>query len=46
LEERHVTRAGNRCFLSQSAMSRAFERLRVRQRGTGQITGKAKEDEN
>lgn len=28
LEERHVTRAGNRCFLSQSAMSRAFERLR------------------
>ena len=28
LEERHVTRAGKRCFLSQSAMSRAFERLR------------------
>ena len=28
LEERHVTRAGNRCSLSQSAMSRAFERLR------------------
>jgi DNA-binding transcriptional LysR family regulator len=28
LEERHVTRAANRCFLSQSAMSRAFERLR------------------
>jgi DNA-binding transcriptional LysR family regulator len=28
LEERHVTRAANRCFLSQSAMSRALERLR------------------
>src|ERR1700736_5251150 len=28
LEERHVTRAGKRCFLSQSAMSRALERLR------------------
>jgi DNA-binding transcriptional LysR family regulator len=28
LEERHVTRAANRCFLSQPAMSRAFERLR------------------
>jgi hypothetical protein len=28
LEERHVTRAAKRCFLSQSAMSRAFERLR------------------
>jgi DNA-binding transcriptional LysR family regulator len=28
LEERHVTRAGKRCSLSQSAMSRAFERLR------------------
>jgi len=28
LEERHITRAGKRCFLSQSAMSRAFERLR------------------
>jgi DNA-binding transcriptional LysR family regulator len=28
LEERHVTHAANRCFLSQSAMSRAFERLR------------------
>ena len=27
LEERHVTRAAQRCFLSQSAMSRAFERL-------------------
>jgi DNA-binding transcriptional LysR family regulator len=28
LEERHVTRAAKRCFLSQPAMSRAFERLR------------------
>lgn len=28
LEERHVTRAASRCFLSQSAMSRALERLR------------------
>ena len=28
LEERHVTRAAERCFLSQSAMSRALERLR------------------
>src|SRR5258707_3338653 len=28
LEERHVTRAAKRCFLSQSAMSRALERLR------------------
>jgi DNA-binding transcriptional LysR family regulator len=28
LEERHVTRAAHRCFLSQSAMSRALERLR------------------
>jgi DNA-binding transcriptional LysR family regulator len=28
LEERHVTRAGKRCFLSQPAMSRALERLR------------------
>src|SRR5260370_11794866 len=28
LEERHVTRAGERCFLSQPAMSRALERLR------------------
>jgi len=28
LEERHVTRAARRCFLSQPAMSRAFERLR------------------
>jgi DNA-binding transcriptional LysR family regulator len=28
LEERHITRAAKRCFLSQSAMSRAFERLR------------------
>jgi len=28
LEERHVTDAGKRCFLSQSAMSRALERLR------------------
>jgi DNA-binding transcriptional LysR family regulator len=28
LEERHVTRAANRIFLSQPAMSRAFERLR------------------
>jgi DNA-binding transcriptional LysR family regulator len=27
LEERHVTRAAKRCFLSQSAMSRALERL-------------------
>lgn len=27
LEERHVTRAAQRCFLSQSAMSRALERL-------------------
>jgi DNA-binding transcriptional LysR family regulator len=28
LEELHVTRAAQRCFLSQSAMSRALERLR------------------
>src|SRR5262249_21322545 len=28
LEERHVTRAAKRCFLSQSAMSRALVRLR------------------
>jgi DNA-binding transcriptional LysR family regulator len=28
LEERHVTRAAKRCFLSQPAMSRAFERLK------------------
>jgi len=28
LMERHVTRAAKRCFLSQSAMSRALERLR------------------
>src|SRR5271163_840583 len=28
LEERHVTRAAKRSFLSQSAMSRALERLR------------------
>jgi DNA-binding transcriptional LysR family regulator len=28
LEEQHVTRAGERCFLSQPAMSRALERLR------------------
>jgi DNA-binding transcriptional LysR family regulator len=28
LEERHVTRAAKRCHLSQSAMSRALERLR------------------
>ena len=28
LEERHVTRAAKRCFLSQPAMSRAVERLR------------------
>ena len=28
LEERHVTRAATRCFLSQSAMSRALEKLR------------------
>jgi DNA-binding transcriptional LysR family regulator len=28
LEERHVTGAAARCFLSQSAMSRALERLR------------------
>lgn len=28
LEERHVTRAAKRCFFSQSAMSRALERLR------------------
>jgi DNA-binding transcriptional LysR family regulator len=28
LEERQVTRAAKRCFLSQSAMSRALERLR------------------
>jgi DNA-binding transcriptional LysR family regulator len=28
LEERHVTRAAKRCFLSQSAVSRALERLR------------------
>src|SRR5580692_4063725 len=29
LEERHVTRAAKRCYLSQPAMSRALERLRV-----------------
>src|ERR1700679_3027911 len=29
LEERHVTRAAKRCRLSQPAMSRALERLRV-----------------
>ena len=29
LEERHVTRAAKRCFLSQPAMSRALERLRA-----------------
>ena len=28
LEERHVTRAAKRSFLSQPAMSRALERLR------------------
>jgi DNA-binding transcriptional LysR family regulator len=28
LEERHVTKAAKRCFLSQSAMSRQLERLR------------------
>jgi DNA-binding transcriptional LysR family regulator len=28
LEERHITRASKRCFLSQSAMSRALDRLR------------------
>src|SRR5437588_9127299 len=28
LEERHVSRAAKRCFLSQSAMSRALDRLR------------------
>jgi hypothetical protein len=28
LEERHVTRAARRCFLSQPAISRALERLR------------------
>jgi DNA-binding transcriptional LysR family regulator len=28
LEERHVTRAAERCFVSQPAMSRALERLR------------------
>jgi len=28
LDERHVTRAAQRCDMSQSAMSRAFERLR------------------
>jgi len=28
LEERHVTRAAKRCFVSQSAMSRQLERLR------------------
>jgi len=28
LEERHVTRAAKRCFLSQPAISRALERLR------------------
>ena len=28
LEERHVTRAAERCFLSQPAMSRALDRLR------------------
>ena len=30
LEERHVTRAAKRCFLSQPAMSRGLERLRER----------------
>jgi DNA-binding transcriptional LysR family regulator len=29
LEEKHVTRAAKRCFLSQPAMSRALERLRA-----------------
>lgn len=29
LEERHVTRAAKRCFMSQSAMSRALEKLKV-----------------
>jgi DNA-binding transcriptional LysR family regulator len=29
LTERHITRAAKRCFLSQPAMSRALERLRV-----------------
>jgi DNA-binding transcriptional LysR family regulator len=28
LEERHVTRAAKRCFLTQPAMSRALDRLR------------------
>src|SRR5438477_9948210 len=28
LEDRHVTRAAKRCFLSQPAMSRALDRLR------------------
>lgn len=28
LEERHITRASKRCFLSQPAMSRALDRLR------------------
>jgi DNA-binding transcriptional LysR family regulator len=28
LEERHVTRAAKRCFMSQSAMSRALEKLK------------------
>lgn len=28
MEERHVTRAAKRCFLSQPAMSRALDRLR------------------
>ena len=28
LEERHVTRAATRCFLSQPAMSRSLERIR------------------
>jgi DNA-binding transcriptional LysR family regulator len=28
LEERHVTRAAKRCFLSQPAMSRSLERIR------------------
>ena len=28
LEERHVTRAAKRCFMSRSAMSRALEKLK------------------
>ena len=48
LEERHVSRAAKRCFLSQPAMSRAFGRLRsqfrdellIRRRGAYERTAK------